>query len=67
MEARARPDEACSDCKSLKGGTRSLPGPHEYLVQSGRSESNSAVVSYRCLVCKSEMTCEPDGRLGRWK
>jgi len=67
LEKQSSPGEPCSDCKGLVAGTRSNTGPHEYLVLAGRGNREGNSLSYRCLVCKTDLTYEPEGRLGRWK
>ena len=56
----------CVDCESLKGGQRHWPGPHQYLVASGRFGKVSSH-EYRCLVCKTVLVCEGGERGEVWK
>ena len=58
--------EPCSDCASLRSGERTTPKPHEYQVLVRRNEATGAP-SYRCLVCKTELTHQTEGILSRWK
>lgn len=58
MREEARITEPCSDCKSLKEGMRSMPGPHQYLVLLGPSSANPAASAYRCLICQSKLVYE---------
>jgi hypothetical protein len=60
------PGKPCPDCEGLKRGTRSSQDPHQYLVLSGRSNSNPPVETYRCLVCASDLTFVRNGKMGRW-
>ena len=56
----------CVDCEGLRSGTRSLPQPHQYLVLTGQSEASGAA-TYRCLICRNELTREKEGNGNRWR
>ena len=68
MEKNIGPGDPCVDCRGLKEGTRSTQDPHQYLVLSARSASPGAKSgTYRCLVCKTELSYEIKGRIAAWK
>ena len=56
----------CLDCENLKGGHRVWPGPHQYLVASGRFGKVSSH-EYRCLVCKTVLVCDRGEEGEVWK
>jgi hypothetical protein len=58
--------KACSECWGLRNGTRSNQDPHEYLLPFGHVESGTTV-SYRCLLCKSELIRQVEGLLTHWR
>ena len=66
MEKNAAPGKACSDCESLRSGTRSSRDPHQYLVLTTRATDNSSRESYRCLVCASNLTLVRNGNSNFW-
>jgi hypothetical protein len=58
----------CSDCRALKNGSRTLPGPHPYLMAVGSTEpANPAATSYRCLICENKLTHEWIGNEASWR
>ena len=70
MEKDSNPADSCADCKGLRAGTRSTQDPHQYLVllSRGSQSGESRSATYRCLVCKTELTYEqPKGQIASWK
>jgi len=62
-QSRAEP---CNDCIDLASGSRSTARPHEYQVFTRQAQA-TGIRSYKCLVCSTELSCEPNGNLLRWK
>jgi hypothetical protein len=58
----------CSDCRAIKSGARSMPGPHPYLISTGLTDTaNPDSTSYRCLICESTLTHDPMNDEAEWR
>jgi hypothetical protein len=64
MNRDAAVERSCSECTSLKNGTRTNSEPHEYLLLAG--SSGPETTSFRCLLCKSDLKRHMSGVLTRW-
>ena len=58
--------QACPDCYGLKYGTTSSDRPHKFLVLMNQS-NKTGHRTYRCSVCKTELTAKQEGLRFFWR